>query len=634
MSSSSDEQEQYDVIVVGARCAGSATATVLARAGRRVLLLDRDEFPSDTVSTHQLFPDSLHLLDELGAGELLRARHELRPVEYSWRVLGHAVAGGFSPIGGHDRTMSIRRVTLDAALLESATKAGAEARLGAAVEDVIGAGTPEDPVRGVVLATGERVLAPWVIGADGRRSTVARRLALPTTDHRRGEMAMLFAYWEGLPASGWCHIDVHGRLGVMSTPCEDGLHLLSVAGPPELTRGSAAEREEAYLASLQRFPAVLNPRLLQQARQTSPVVVVPETMLRGFTRPASGAGWALVGDSGMFKHPVTAQGIGDALAHGWHVGTALARGDALDGYDAWRTERSAGHFEWSFQAARFPGADAAALYAGLAADPVAGREFLDSFAKRYEPAAVLTPARRARWRAAWVYEDGLNELQVILEGLDPDALETVVPACPDWTVSDLLAHLAGLAQDTVLSGYFAGALDAWHTPELAAARDAWTAGHLERQVDRSRDALLGQLQQHGTALVSSLRRGDGALGGGPAWMAPAPAADLAVHLEDLREAVGEPPANSSAVARHGFGAYRDWLHQRLVECRLPAIELTDGRRSWVVGEGVPVGSVTASVYELFRTITGRRSADQIIGLPWTTDPRPYLTVISPYPLPG
>src|ERR671912_1665893 len=104
MSSSSDEQEQYDVIVVGARCAGSATATVLARAGRRVLLLDRDEFPSDTVSTHQLFPDSLHLLDELGAGELLRARHELRPVEYSWRVLGHAVAGGFSPIGGSRRT--------------------------------------------------------------------------------------------------------------------------------------------------------------------------------------------------------------------------------------------------------------------------------------------------------------------------------------------------------------------------------------------------------------------------------------------------------------------------------------------------------------------------------------------------
>src|ERR687898_425856 len=239
MSSSSDEQEQFDVIVVGARCAGSATATVLARAGRRVLLLDRDEFPSDTVSTHQLFPDSLHLLDELGAGELLRARHELRPVEYSWRVLGHAVAGGFSPVGGHDRTMSIRRVTLDAALLEGATKAGAEARLGAAVEDVIGAGTPEDPVRGVVLATGERVLAPWVIGADGRRSTVARRLALPTSDRRRGEMAMLFAYWEGLPPSGWCHIDVHGRLGVMSTPCEDGLHLLSVAGPPELTRGSA-----------------------------------------------------------------------------------------------------------------------------------------------------------------------------------------------------------------------------------------------------------------------------------------------------------------------------------------------------------------------------------------------------------
>src|ERR671911_1327309 len=122
MSSSSDEKEQYDVIVVGARCAGSATATVLARAGRRVLLLDRDEFPSDTVSTHQLFPDSLHLLDQLGAGELLRARHELRPVEYSWRVLGHAVAGGFSPIGGHDRPISVRRGTPGAGPLGGAAE--------------------------------------------------------------------------------------------------------------------------------------------------------------------------------------------------------------------------------------------------------------------------------------------------------------------------------------------------------------------------------------------------------------------------------------------------------------------------------------------------------------------------------
>ena len=167
-------------------------ATLLARAGRRVLLVDRDTFPSDTVSTHQLFPDSLHLLDELGAGERLRAAHRLRPVEYSWRVLGHAVAGGFTPIGGHDRTCSIRRI-------DAGRRAGADRQRrpvpssGSAPRssDLIGSGTADDPVRGVVLATGERVRPRWVIGADGRTSTVARRLGLPRPSERRGEMSML-----------------------------------------------------------------------------------------------------------------------------------------------------------------------------------------------------------------------------------------------------------------------------------------------------------------------------------------------------------------------------------------------------------------------------------------------------------
>ena len=318
--------EQYDAVVVGARCAGATAATVLARAGWRVLLVDRNQFPSDTVSTHQLFPDSLELLDQLGAGERLRAAHRLRPVRYSWRVLGHAVAGGFTARGGYDRTCSIRRVTLDAVLVDTALAAGAEPRFGTEVHELLGSGTDADPVRGVVLRDGERISARWVLGADGRTSTVARRLGVPAGQPRRGEMSMLFAYWEGLPDSDWCQIDVHERLALMSAPCEDGLHLLSINGPTDLTRGSAIAREQAYLSALRQFPATLNPRLLHQGHQVSPVVAVPETMLRGFVRPGTGPGWALVGDAGLFKHPVTAQGIGDALAQGSYVGHALSDG--------------------------------------------------------------------------------------------------------------------------------------------------------------------------------------------------------------------------------------------------------------------------------------------------------------------
>ncbi|HET6966836.1 MAG TPA: hypothetical protein VFI44_01105, partial [Ornithinibacter sp.] len=138
---------------------------------------------------------------------------------------------------------------------------------------------------------------------------------------------------------------------------------------------------------------------------------------------------------------------------------------------------------------------------------------------------------------------------------------------------------------------------------------------------------------HGGRVVQALRRGDAPPSGGPAWLVAAPVADLAVHLADLREALGAPADTGGVTARFGFAAYREWLHARLVAAGLPGIRLTDGRREWPVGPGEPVGSVTASAYELFRTITGRRSAAGIRRLDWTTDPTPYLDAIAPYPLP-
>jgi uncharacterized protein (TIGR03083 family) len=627
-------RDTYDAIVVGARCAGATVATLVARAGRRVLLVDRDAFPSDTVSTHQLFPDSLELLDELGAGERLRAAHRLHPAQYRWRVLGHAVAGGFIPAGGHDRTLSIRRIALDAVLVDTAAAAGAELRLGTTVDGLLGSGTEDDPVRGVLLRNGERIQASWVVGADGRTSTVARRLGLAKRRQQRGEMAMLLAYWRGLPSSDWCQIDVHERWGLMSSPCEDDLHLLSVAGSPEITRGTAGRRQETYLAALRRFPAVLNPRLLLEAEQLTAVVAVPETMLRGFERQAAGPGWALVGDSGLFKHPVTAQGIGDALAQGWYVGSALARGEGLDGYAHWRAERSEGHYEWSFEAAGFPAQRAAAVYSGLAADDEASGEFREIFTRRHRPDEVFTAERTRRWQTAWTYQEGLHELRHLLEAIGDPQLLAPVPACPEWNVAELVAHLAGVAADSARGAYFSAALDAWQDPAVARARDEWTSGHLDRHAGRTREALLRDIDRHGNRLVVAMRRGHAASGDGSPLLAVAPLGDLSVHLGDLCEALGLPSDETGPVARSGFALYRAWLHERLRHCGLPALRLADGRREWVVGDGDPVAAVAATGYELFRMISGRRSARQIVAYRWTGDPTPYLPVIAPYPLPA
>ena len=87
-------------MIVGARCAGSSLALRLTRGGWRVAVVDKARFPSDTLSTHVIFPDGVAQLDELGALKRLERRHDLVPARYSWRVLGHEVAARSRRSGG------------------------------------------------------------------------------------------------------------------------------------------------------------------------------------------------------------------------------------------------------------------------------------------------------------------------------------------------------------------------------------------------------------------------------------------------------------------------------------------------------------------------------------------------------
>jgi 2-polyprenyl-6-methoxyphenol hydroxylase-like FAD-dependent oxidoreductase len=158
-----------------------------------------------------------------------------------------------------------------------------------------------------------------------------------------------------------------------------------------------------YLAGIRRFPATLNPRLVDRAQLISRVVVAPEPMLRGFFRPACGPGWALVGDAGHFKHPVTAQGISDAVEQAWYVADALGGADpGLDTYQGWRDAQAAEHYEWSFRSAHLPHPEQGhPVFAGLAADPEAGQQWRDLFTRLRRPSGVLTADRLARWAADW-----------------------------------------------------------------------------------------------------------------------------------------------------------------------------------------------------------------------------------------
>ena len=393
-------RQSYDAVIVGARVAGTPAAKRLAERGWKVLLLDREPPPADTLSTHALFPNTLARLAELGALERIEAEHRINLVEYAIRTLGHETVGRFTPIGGFDRMAVITRPVLDPALLAAAVDAGAETRFGEKVTGLLGSGTEADPARGVVLESGEEIEARWVLGADGRVSTVARLLGLEKQHQLAGELAFMFGYWRGLPPTDQFKIDVIEEGSLVWSPMEDDLSILILGVDPALTRGGPEQKQRTFIETLNLYRDWFDPAWLGRGEQVGGIRVAPETMLRGFFRQGTGPGWALIGDAGHFKNPSTAQGISDAIEQSLHVADELTGPtESLAGYETWRTDRAREHYEWSFDFARFANpATADPIFRGLVADPQAGQDLRDALSRQLRPKSdVFTKERLGRW---------------------------------------------------------------------------------------------------------------------------------------------------------------------------------------------------------------------------------------------
>jgi 2-polyprenyl-6-methoxyphenol hydroxylase-like FAD-dependent oxidoreductase len=394
--------EKHDAVIVGARCAGSTLATALAQRDWDVALIDRDTFPSTTISTHLIYPNTIARLERLGVLDTLRSQHELAFASHRLVALGHEIAGTYTPIEGFDRGLAPRRIALDKAGVDTALAAGVTGVFGTRVVDLLGSGTGDDPVRGVRLADGREIEADWVFGADGRGSMVAGKLGLEKEREQRGELAFSYSYWRGIPVDepvSTLQINLDEML--YHGPVEDGLYLVIANGAPDLAQGTKAERERKYMETIRRFPETLDPTLLDDAEMVTEVTVAPETLMRGFFRKPNGPGWALVGDASYFKHPGTAQGIGDAVEAALYVADSLSAADAsLEGYEDWRDAKSAEHYDWSFAWGRFPNPEAApALFRGWASDPKAGQDLRDCLARTVEPSQLMSQERLERWFA-------------------------------------------------------------------------------------------------------------------------------------------------------------------------------------------------------------------------------------------
>jgi 2-polyprenyl-6-methoxyphenol hydroxylase-like FAD-dependent oxidoreductase len=300
--------DSYDVIVVGARCAGSPTAMLLARRGYKVLLVDRATFPSDTISTHLIHPPGVSALKRWGLLDSVVATG-CPPI--------HTYAFDFGPFtiegspGTEESRVSYapRRTVLDTLLVEAAAAAGAEVREGFTVEEVVSENGRVTGIRGGQkggVSVTER--ARVVVGADGLRSLVAAAVGPEAYHEKPPLLAAYYTYWSGMPMEGRFETYDRGDRNWAAWPTNDDLALVVVGWPVAQFEANRDDIEGHYLRAFDRAPAFAE--RIRAARREERFVGMP---VPNYFRKPYGPGWALVGDAGYNKDFITAQGISDAF---------------------------------------------------------------------------------------------------------------------------------------------------------------------------------------------------------------------------------------------------------------------------------------------------------------------------------
>jgi 2-polyprenyl-6-methoxyphenol hydroxylase-like FAD-dependent oxidoreductase len=375
----------YDAIVIGARCAGSSTAMLLARKGYEVLLVDRATFPSDTISTHLLWPHGAEVLDGWGLLAPLaatgappigrRIRFDVGPFALHGTVPdANDGRGGFCP----------RRTVLDALLVRAAADAGAEVREGFGVDELLFSDGAVVGIRG--RASGGRQVeerARIVIGADGVHSFVARAVQAPEYDTRPVAACAYYSYFSGVEQED-VELYVRERCAFGGAPTHDGLHLVMVNWPARDFPAVREDIEGHVRRALDQAPDfAARVRSGTRAEKWYGSAGVP-----GYFRRPYGNGWALAGDASYNRDPITAQGISDAFIDAGLLAEALDAclsgraefGERLAAHEAARNERVRPMYEFTTHLAALepPPPHMQALFAALRGSQDATNAFLSA----------------------------------------------------------------------------------------------------------------------------------------------------------------------------------------------------------------------------------------------------------------
>lgn len=365
---------RYDAIVVGARCGGSPTAMLLARKGYRVLLLDRTDFPSDTLSTHYIHQSGIARLQRWGLLDQVIGSNCPPARRMTFDVGPFALVGTPPPADGATAAYAPRRYILDGILVGAAVAAGAELRERFTVDELVMDGDRVAGIRGHD-ARGNSVTerARIVVGADGMRSRVARAVQAPEYNVRPALGCTYYTYWSGVPLDG-AELYTRPDRMIIAGPTNDGQTITIIYWPVADFPRVRADIEGHFMAALEMAPSLAE--RVRAGRRTERFRGTAD--LPNFFRKPFGPGWALVGDAGYHKDPITAQGISDAFRDAELLTEAIDAGfsgqqvleDALAEYQRRRDEAALPLYDFTCQLAALqpPPPEMQGLFAALRGD--------------------------------------------------------------------------------------------------------------------------------------------------------------------------------------------------------------------------------------------------------------------------
>lgn len=310
-------KSSYHAIIVGARCAGSPTAMLLARRGYRVLLVDRATFPSDTISTHLIQPSGIAALSRWGLLERLTATG-CPPIRTYAFDFGPLAISGWP--GTEDAPVAYcpRRTVLDKLLIDAAAEAGAEIREGFTVDDLLIEDGRVVGIKGHGKGGAIVDRAEVVIGADGWHSRVAEIVQAERYDERPPLLAAYYSYWSGLPMDGRLEVYIRPPRSFGAIPTHDGLTAI-IGGWPYAEFGANKHDVEGNFCKM----LDLVPHFADRVRGAKREARFAGANLPNYFRKPYGPGWVLLGDAAYIKDSITAQGICDAFHDAESCASAL-----------------------------------------------------------------------------------------------------------------------------------------------------------------------------------------------------------------------------------------------------------------------------------------------------------------------